>query len=185
MTDDTVAAAGEVAPGEEAADGEAPSTVVPKKGLSGKKLVLFIALPVVVLALVAGGGFAFGLFDAILGGEEAHGEKENLEEGMPKSAAFFDVPEMLVNLNAEGRKTHFLKLTVAFELERTEDIDRIQAVLPRIVDNFQVYLRELRVEDLRGAAGLHRLREELLIRVNAAARPAKVNDVLFKEMLVQ
>ena len=30
-----------------------------------------------------------------------------------------------------------------------------------------------------------RLREELLNRVNNAAKPAKVNDVLFKEMLVQ
>ena len=57
--------------------------------------------------------------------------------------------------------------------------------MPRIVDNFQVYLRELRLEDLRGSAGLYRLREELLSRVNIAAQPAQVNDVLFKEMLVQ
>ena len=32
---------------------------------------------------------------------------------------------------------------------------------------------------------LYRLREELLRRVNLAARPARVKDVLFKEMLVQ
>ena len=54
-----------------------------------------------------------------------------------------------------------------------------------MVDNFQVYLRELRVEDLRGSAGIYRLREELLARVNSAVRPTKVKDVLFKEMLVQ
>jgi flagellar protein FliL len=58
-------------------------------------------------------------------------------------------------------------------------------VLPRIIDNFQVYLRELRVEDLKGSGGMYRLREELLLRVNAAVAPAKINDVLFKEMLVQ
>jgi flagellar FliL protein len=57
--------------------------------------------------------------------------------------------------------------------------------MPRIMDNFQVYLRELRIEDLKGSAGMYRLREELLVRVNAAAAPAKVRDVLFKEMLVQ
>jgi flagellar FliL protein len=33
--------------------------------------------------------------------------------------------------------------------------------------------------------GLYRLREEMLIRINAAVAPAKVNDVLFKELLVQ
>jgi flagellar FliL protein len=29
------------------------------------------------------------------------------------------------------------------------------------------------------------LREELLTRINSAVKPVKVNDVLFKEMLVQ
>ena len=58
-------------------------------------------------------------------------------------------------------------------------------MMPRIVDNFQIYLRELRIEDLRGSDGIYRLREELLARVNAAVAPVKVTDVLFKEMLVQ
>jgi flagellar FliL protein len=57
--------------------------------------------------------------------------------------------------------------------------------MPRILDNFQVYLRELRLDDLRGSAGMYRLREELLARVNAAVAPVKVRDILFKEMLVQ
>ena len=56
---------------------------------------------------------------------------------------------------------------------------------PRIIDNFQVYLRELRVEDLRGSAGIYRLREELLARVNTAVHPTKVRDVLFRDVLVQ
>ena len=43
----------------------------------------------------------------------------------------------------------------------------------------------MRVEDLKGSAGMYRLREELLGRVNAAAAPVKVSDILFKEMLVQ
>ena len=62
---------------------------------------------------------------------------------------------------------------------------RRQAVVPRVIDNFQTYLRELRVDDLNGSAGLYRLREELLTRVNVAVQPAKVNAILFKEMLIQ
>ena len=57
--------------------------------------------------------------------------------------------------------------------------------MTKIIDNFQTYLRELRIEDLRGSAGMYRLREELFVRVNAAAAPVKVKDVLFREMLVQ
>ena len=49
----------------------------------------------------------------------------------------------------------------------------------------QTYLREMRPEELRGAAGTYRLREELLARVMPAVAPAKVTDVLFTEMLVQ
>ena len=54
-----------------------------------------------------------------------------------------------------------------------------------IRDSFQTYLRELRLDDLRGSAGMYRLREELLTRINVAVQPSKVSAVLFKEMLVQ
>ena len=100
-------------------------------------------------------------------------------------AVFYEVPEILVNLNTGARKSTFLKIRVSLEVEKQSDIERIKRMMPRIVDNFQVYLRELRVEDLKGSAGMYRLREEMLVRVSAAVAPAKINDVLFKEMLVQ
>ena len=92
---------------------------------------------------------------------------------------------MLVNLNTAGRKRTFLKMLVSLELASEGDITTVEMMLPRVIDNFQIYLRELRMEDLQGAAGMNRLRVELLDRVNAAVRPALVNDVLFKEMIIQ
>ena len=102
-----------------------------------------------------------------------------------KTRFFFPLEELIVNLNAGGRNSTFLKIRVSLELADGGDISRIESVMPRIMDNFQVYLRELRIEDLKGSAGMYRLREELLTRVNAAAAPAKIQDVLFKEILVQ
>ncbi|MBZ0325118.1 MAG: flagellar basal body-associated FliL family protein, partial [Alphaproteobacteria bacterium] len=90
-----------------------------------------------------------------------------------------------VNLNSQSRKPVFLKMSISLELAGESDAARVRQVLPRVIDNFQTYLRELRTEDLQGSAGLYRLREELLVRVNHAAEPAKVRDVLFREMLVQ
>jgi flagellar FliL protein len=116
---------------------------------------------------------------------KAGGEHGGGGGGGDGSAVFYDLPEMLVNINTAGRKRNFLKLRVSLELADEADINIVENVLPRIVDNFQVYLRELRLEDLQGAAGMYRLREELLTRVNAAVRPAQVKDVLFKEMIVQ
>jgi flagellar FliL protein len=46
-------------------------------------------------------------------------------------------------------------------------------------------LRELRTTDLDGSAGIYRLKEELARRVNVAIHPARVDAVLFKEILVQ
>ena len=63
--------------------------------------------------------------------------------------------------------------------------DQIQPYLPRILDAFQVNLRELRPADLEGSSGLFRLKEELLRRINTAVYPARVEGVLFKEILVQ
>lgn len=162
----------------------------PPGGGSKKKLLIIIGA---VLFLVVGGvaaayftGLLQPVIDAITGappeGEEAAEEGPTVVLG---EAVFFDLEEMLVNLNTGARKSTFLKIKVALELEDDKDIPAIQQVMPRIVDNFQVYLRELRIEDLRGSAGMYRLREELLTRVNAATAPIRVNDVLFKEMLVQ
>jgi flagellar protein FliL len=152
----------------------------------GKKKLIMIVGGAVGLLLVAGAGLYFtGMLDSLLGKKKDVAAAEAAPPP-PKPLVFFDLPDFLVNLNSGGaKKASFLKLSVSLELEKQEDTARLQAVMPRIVDNFQIYLRELRIDDLRGSGGIYRLREELLARVNAAVAPVKVNDVLFKEMLVQ
>lgn len=172
----------------EAADDSPKAASKGARGLGGKKkLILLIVLPLLLVVGGAAGAYFSGAIDALLGkgGGEKEVEHKEAAPGGVQAAVFYDLPEMLVNLNTAGRKQSFLKIRVSLELENALDATRIEQVMPRIVDNFQVYLRELRVEDLQGAQGMYRLREELLTRVNAAAKPAKVNDVLFKEMLVQ
>lgn len=160
--------------------GDVEVQAVPRRGgMSGKKIVL-IALPLLLLVGAGAGLFLSGA----LGGAKDEGHQEAAAEA-PKATVYYELPEMLVNLNSSGRKTSFLKLTVSLELASELAVAEIQKVQPRVVDAFQVYLRELRIEDLRGSAGLQRLREELLVRVNAAVAPVEVHDVLFKEMLVQ
>lgn len=183
-------------------------------GGGGRKKLLMIVIPILLVVGGAAGAYFSGLADPLVAmitgksAEEAPAEEHAAEgappahakegehaapaaEGAPAAAGatgaavFYDLPEMLVNINTAGRTKNFLKMRVSLELANETDINRIENVLPRIVDNFQVYLRELRLEDLQGVAGMYRLREELLNRVNAAVRPAQVKDVLFKEMIVQ
>lgn len=162
-------------------DGDLQVEVRRKSGLSGKKLVLFVLLP---LLLLGGGGaaaFLTGALDGLLG----KGGEDKVVEAPPAPSHFYDLPDLLVNLSNEGRRVSYLKLSVSLELPGESAVARIEAVMPRIVDNFQVYLRELRMEDLQGSAGMQRLREELITRVNLAAHPVVVRDVLFRQMLVQ
>ncbi len=147
--------------------------------LSGKKLILFAGVPVLLL-LLAGGAF----FGGFIGGSEGE-EEQAEEEGPPPEIHFFDLPEMLVNLNTAGNKTTFLKVKISLEIEGAEAVPVLENLLPRVLDNFQIYLRELRIEDLNGSAGMFRLKQELLMRINRAVDPIRVTDVLFREILVQ
>lgn len=162
-----------------------------RKKLSGKKIVLFIVLP--ILLIVGGGAAAFftGMLDGLLGkkheGEGEHAEEKHEPELPPYNGPpiYVPVPDMLVNLNTGERRATLLKLGISVEVARPEDQAAVNLALPRITDGFQVYLRELRMDDLRGSAGMYRLREELLLRVNMAVAPVKVKDVLISEFLVQ
>jgi flagellar FliL protein len=178
-------------PEEDLDDGDAEGEGEGGESGSGRKRLLIVVAAVLVLIL---GGAAAAYFTGLLqpvidmlsGGENA---AQAPEGGQAKvisgDAVFYDLEEMLVNINTGGRKSVYLKIRVSLELESPSDIVIVEQMMPRIIDNFQIYLRELRIEDLKGSAGMYRLREELLKRVSVAVAPAKVNDVLFKEMLVQ
>lgn len=166
--------------------------------LNAKKIVLFIVLPLFVLAGIGGGLYFTGMLDKFLkkDGGEAHetaeaegghggGESKGGHGGEASGAFFLEIPNMLVNLASTDGQPRYLRLSVQLELANANDMHAVEAVMPRVVDQFQTYLRELRVKDLRGSAGIYRLQMELLSRVNAAAYPVEVKDVLFQEILIQ
>ena len=165
----------------EGEDGEEESS-------SGGKKKLLIIVGAVVLLLIGAAAAVFfsGILDSEETEEPAEKEaKEGAEAEMAKKTYFIDLDEMIVNLNTTERRQSLLKIKVSLEVSEQKDVAMVQELTPRVVDNFQTYLRELRLDDLRGSAGMYRLREELLTRINIAVEPAKVKAVLFKEMIVQ
>jgi flagellar FliL protein len=168
----------------EAAEGDAPAA---KKG--GKKKLLLILLSLLLLIGVGAGLWFTGILPKLLGmGPPPEPAAEVAAEPAPpprSPPAFVDLPEIVANLNVPGRRASFVRLRAKIEISRAEDTAVVQAAMPRLQDLFQTYLREVRPEELRGSAGTHRLREELIARANLAAAPARITDVLFVEMLVQ
>ena len=157
----------------------------PAKG-GKKKLLMLAGGGLLLVAGRLGGLFFSGMLDGVLGTatgtHETDGETVETSDAEP---VFYELPDIVVSLNTGERKSRFLKVRVNLELETTDDLPQIERLMPRIMDHFQVYLRELRLEDINGSAGTFRLREELLKRVSATANPARINDVLFVEMIVQ
>jgi len=129
-----------------------------------------------VLVGAGGGGYYF----------LSHKSAPKPDVAVVKSAVFVDLPEVLVNLSNTGsERTQYLKIKLVLELADQPMVAQITPVMPRVMDAFQTYLRELRPSDLEGSAGLYRLKEELTRRVNASIAPSRINAVLFKEIVVQ
>ncbi len=150
-----------------------------------KKLIIAGAVLLAIIGGVATAYFTDAL-DPVIAMFSGQESEEVSEEGMGMAeAGFLDLDGILVDLNTGERNRTYLKIQVSLEVADPSEMKSINAMMPRIIDSFQVYLRELRIEDLKGSAGMYRLKEELLLRVNAAIAPMKVDDVLFKEMLVQ
>lgn len=172
-------------------------------GLDKKKILVFVAVPLVLLCLLGAGLYFTGTLDKLFGDDEVAMEGHEVEGdvkhkpkkssgdghggggGSGAGAFFVEIPNMIVNLSGTGNQPRYLRLSVQIELDSEDDKLAVEAVMPRVVDQFQTYLRELRVKDLKGSTGLYRLRIELLSRLNAAAYPVKVKDVLFQEILIQ
>ena len=148
---------------------------VAKKGKG--KLIIIAAAAIAVL--LAGAGLYLFL-SAGKGGDAA-----SAEAAAAAPTFIFNLPTMTVNLNNETEGEAFMKLTVALEVANEEMMTKIQPSMAKVIDAFQVYLRELRKSDLEGSAGIYRLKEELLRRVNVAIYPEHVESILFKEILVQ
>lgn len=157
------------------------------KKLLGNKKMLFIALGALILVVGGGAGAYFFLFSGPSAADqhEQAAEAEHAVPIVPPKVAFYDMPDMVVNIQSPDGAPAYLKLSVALELKSADQEPGLKVLMPRIVDQFQSYLRELRIDDLRGSAGVMRLKEELLRRINLAAKPYHVHDVLLKEMIVQ
>lgn len=161
-----------------------------QKQTKKKKKQKIILLVLVIILLGGTGAFFAGVFG---GGDDY----TSLEEGDPLADAaskgadtkaqnvFMNMPDITVNLNSNSRRPHFINLKLTLELAKQEDVAKIEAQMPRIIDAFNTYLREMRKEDLQGSAGLYRLEHEMMLRLQKTLTEGEITDILFREIIIQ
>ena len=178
-------------------EAEAPATdesgeVIEGAPKKGKKKLIIIIGAVVLLAAIGAGVF----FSGILGGAKDKDKKDDAKtaeepakdaEGKPivNTPTYYELPQFLVNLEGAGGRPSFLKMSVTLELRDKAAVATMDANKPRVIDAFNTYLRELRPVDIQGSAGIYRLRNELMTRLNSTIEEGVVKDILFGEIIVQ
>ena len=130
--------------------------------------------------------------------EEGHGAESSVHSasalddngaviqiGEPGSPSFYTMPKIIVTVSSGSGRRSQLLLKLTLEANDPGVFDRVDAHLPRITDQFQMFLREMRIDDLSGSAGDYRIRRELLRRVNMSLYPQSIDAVLIEEFIVQ
>ncbi|AJE44825.1 flagellar basal body-associated FliL family protein [Celeribacter indicus] len=147
------------------------------------RLPLIVGL---VLMLVLGGGGFFAVYSGLLLAPEVAHEAETMGEApvMPlPDVAFVPVEPLIVNLvDTSGRGRH-LRFQVQLEVPAAHQ-QEVVAVMPRLVDVLNGYLRAVDVVELENPSALVRLRAQILRRLQIVAGEGRVKDVLIMEFVI-
>ena len=164
---------------------EAENSIETRAAPSRKvNLLLFSIIGGILLSLGTGAGVYLLMKTKPTGSSLS----KQISETEVEKSVYFEIANVVVNLRQthQNKKSIYFKLSVSLEIDSKKEYEILSVLQPRIIDQFQVYLRELTLEDLSAAeGGAQRLREELLSRVNAVTAPLKVKNLLFKDLLIQ
>ncbi len=120
------------------------------------------------------------------GASGADADVGHLLECADDNPCYYAMPKIVVNLaGTEGQRSPYMELELVLESGESVTFDDVPDLMPRLKDQLNSFLRELRVEDLNGSAGNHILRRELLKRFNTVMDPHKIDAVLIEGMLIQ
>lgn len=157
------------------ADAEAET---PKKR---SKLPLLLGL---VLALLGGGGGFFAAFSGLLpgAGTTQTADPAPLPPSEPLSVGFIALDPLVISLPASNGRDH-LRFAAQLEVPLSV-IAEVEAIKPRIVDILNGYLRAVELAELEDPTSLHRMRAQMLRRVQVVAGEGRITDLLIMEFVL-
>lgn len=144
------------------------------------KLPLLIGI---VLALAGGGGGFFAVQSGmILGAEQVPDTAVEVELLPIESVSFVEIDPILVSLGSRS-SNDYLRFRAQLEVRPGSEED-VRALLPRVVDVLNGYLRAVAVAQLEKPSALVGLRAQMLRRVQVVVGPGHVNDLLIMEFVL-
>ena len=139
----------------------------------------------VVLALILGGGGFFAVYSGTLlappSDEKSAGKEGEPAKPLPK-VAFVPIDPLVINLGRGSANRH-LKFRAELEVEPSAE-DDVTAMLPRVTDVLNGYLRALSISELEEPTALIKLRAQMLRRVQIVMGEGRVRDLLIMEFVL-
>lgn len=151
-----------------------------------KKSGLPLLVGLLLAALFGGGGFFAVYSGMILGSGEAHSGPETVSHdeeevrALPEMA-FVPLDPLVINLGS-GSGRH-LRFRAELEVVPKHESE-VGAMLPRVVDVLNSYLRAVSVAELEDPSALIRLRAQMLRRVKIVTGEGRVRDLLIMEFVL-
>lgn len=140
-----------------------------------------------LLALALGGGGFYLTYSGLLpiGGSGAEGEAETeAETGAQtmKPVAFVPIDPIVVTLGTPGQGRH-LRFRAQLEVAPGREAD-VAALMPRVLDVLNGYLRAVPAAELEAPSALVRLRAQMLRRLQLVAGEGRIRDLLVTEFVL-
>lgn len=144
------------------------------------KLPLILGL---ILCVAGGGGGFMAVQSGLIAGAEDSSEVAVAETTFEASSlAFVPVETLVINLPQNAQADHLL-FTAQLEVD-PDHSEEVSALMPRIVDVLNGYLRAVRLAELEDPTALVRLRAQMLRRVQVVVGEGRVKDILIMEFVL-
>ncbi|MFV0332809.1 MAG: flagellar basal body-associated protein FliL [Tropicimonas sp.] len=143
-----------------------------------------LLLGLVLAAALGGGGFLAaysGLLAGLSGGDDGDGGA-HASAAAEEVGAFVPIDPILVSLSRDEGPRH-LRFRAEIETSPSHKA-AVAAVMPRIVDALNSYLRAVSTDDLERPTALVRLRAQMLRRIQLVAGDLEIRDFLVTEFVL-
>lgn len=150
---------------------------------AAKRSRLPLILGVVLMLLLAGGGF-YAVYSGMLFG---HAEAPKQAEASPTDqpvddVAFVPIDPVIVSIETSAERVH-LRFVAQMEVAKPHE-EEVRLLLPRVQDVLNGYLRAVEFSELEKPTALVSLRAQLVRRIQLVAGEGRVRDLLITEFVI-
>ncbi len=169
---------------EDVKDGEGPEKENGDRKKEGKKAgkgfnKLLLVVPLVVVALAAGGYYGYSLLSHAKG---KSGTTEASAGNDKKKAVLFSLDPFVVNLSEPGR---YLKVTMQFEIAGEPRQESIVEKVPILRDVIITLISSQTYEYASSPEGKSQLKDEILLRTNQIFGKEVFRNLYFTDFVMQ